>query len=178
MKCVAQKYISMTTESKKANDLLDVAQFLRWSHSMSAAVGLQVSAVHSTVHALCGVLSLILNPLLTSSSLTSFRDYIQYDLFPLITILPYTTSHCPTQAFRLISEVLLTEDPSCSGIIPSLDPRSTPNRPQESPVLPPRKGNDRLVSSGSLCNISLSDTSDLIVIRQICIVIFATIGMC
>ena len=44
MKCVAQKYISMTTESKKANDLLDVAQFLRWSHSMSAAVGLQVSS--------------------------------------------------------------------------------------------------------------------------------------
>jgi hypothetical protein len=60
MKCVAQKYISMTTESKKANDLLDVAQFLRWSHSMSTAVGLQVSSA-VTLHALCGVFCLVLN---------------------------------------------------------------------------------------------------------------------
>jgi hypothetical protein len=86
MKCVAHKYLSMTAESKKTNALLDVAQFLRWSHNMSAAVGLQ--------------------------------------------------------AFRLISEVLLTEDPSCSRITPSLGPRSTPDRPQESPV-PPRTGSER-----------------------------------
>lgn len=55
MKCVAQKYISMTTESKKANDLLDVAQFLRWSHSMSAAVGLQVSSAVLSLYMRCVV---------------------------------------------------------------------------------------------------------------------------
>jgi hypothetical protein len=99
MKCVAKKYISMTTESKKTNSLLDVAQFLRWSHSMSAAVGLQ--------------------------------------------------------AFRLISEVLLTEDPSCSGVMPTLSPRSATSRPQES-LVSPRTGSERSPEVQTALKLNLS----------------------